>query len=103
MPSKTALNEFKARRKNLVDLALKKQEVPPPKKSAVSFADDAQPNATTTEADTPTAVTVNELPPLETEIPVASPTHVVVNELPPVTAPAVPASAPPIFSLSPIL
>jgi len=88
MTSNFGLTAFQARRKALINLALKKDPLPIRQKPAVSFVEDSP---------------VNELPTINTHINVISTPHVTVDELPPVSPYIIPTSARSISTLSPIL
>ena len=104
MSSKAGGSALQARRQALINLALKRDPTPLRAKPGVSFVNDSLPrNATVNDfpsSDSP----VNELPPLDTYNYVI-PSAMTVDELPPLTSSPIikPTSARSISTISPIL
>lgn len=78
----SAAAAFQARRKKLVDLALKKDPLVPPTKQ-VSFVHNPEPLHDNVGTLPEHATTVEELPPLNVQINAISGSDATVNELPP--------------------
>jgi hypothetical protein len=105
MTTNFGLTTFQARRKALINLALKKDPIPLRQKPVVSFDKDVPPMSATTGELPSTDAPVNELPPMDTHVKfISSPSHEIIGGLPPVSPIIIiPTSARSLSAMSPIL